>query len=292
VNRVLGRQIKDYLKGFIRPRDLVSVPAVVDKPEGSRVLVLSPHFDDDVFGCGGTLYKHVLAQDSVAVVYLTDGREGDPSVPDKRLVEETRKEEARRATAILGIDRLIFLDQPDGRLRPTARLIDRLAEIVSSEQPDLIYLPSFLENHIDHFEVSRILLALAAKIRLECNVCAYEAWTPLLPNIVVDITDVIEKKKEAAQQYVSQLKQVDYLNAVVGLNRYRSVYVMRGRGYAEAFLFASFKRYVRLMKRLGLGRPRYFFDRKHKEILKEMVGLIKRGKRQDWSQGAPRAEAP
>ncbi len=278
MNRVLGRQIKDYLKSFIRPRDLVTIPRVVDKPEGSRILVLSPHFDDDVLACGGTLYKHVLANDSVAVVYLTDGREGDPSVADKKLVEETRKAEARRATAILGIERLIFLDQPDSRLRPTPSLIDRLAEIVSEERPDLIYVPSFLENHIDHFEVSRILLALASKIRLECNVCAYEAWTPLLPNIVVDITEVMEKKKEAAQQYVSQLKQVDYLNAMLGLNRYRSVYVMQGRGYAEAFFFASSHEYVGLMKRLGLGRQRYFFDRKLKERLRKIAALARPGR--------------
>ena len=63
----LVQQLKDYVKTFIRPDNLIVYPELVDKPAGSRVVVFSPHFDDDVIGCGGTLLKHVLAGDSVHI---------------------------------------------------------------------------------------------------------------------------------------------------------------------------------------------------------------------------------
>lgn len=292
MERILKLQIRDYVKTFFRPLNLMSVPEVVARPPGNNVLVLSPHLDDEVFGCGGTLYKHTTSGNKVAVVYFTDGREGDPSEKDKTLVERVRKEEARRATRLLGIDDLTFLDEPESRLCPTPKLVSRLAEILSRIKPDLIYLPSFLENHVDHFELNRLLLFAASEVRLRCNVCAFELWTPIIPNLIVDITEVMAKKKEAAEQYQSQIKQVDYVGVMLGIGRYRSVSVMQGRGYAEAFLFASFEEYVGLMKRLGVGRPRYFFDRKHKEFLKKMVGLVKWGNPQDRNQGAPKTEAP
>ena len=51
----------------------------------SRVLVVSPHPDDEAIGCGGTLCKHVLAGDSTRIVFLTSGEQGGHGRP----VEET-----------------------------------------------------------------------------------------------------------------------------------------------------------------------------------------------------------
>ena len=164
VDRLLFLQLKDYVKSFLRPRDLICRPQVVDKPEGKRALVLSPHFDDDVIGCGGTLHKHILSGDEVTVIYFTDGRKGDPDFEDKRTLEMIRKEEARRATGILGIDDLIFLDEPETRLKANRGLLKILSEIFDRLTPDLVYLPSFLENHIDHLELNRIFFRLLRQL--------------------------------------------------------------------------------------------------------------------------------
>ena len=45
----------------------------VRKIEGTRILVLAPHPDDEVFGCAGAIMRHVAAGDSVRVAVVTDG---------------------------------------------------------------------------------------------------------------------------------------------------------------------------------------------------------------------------
>ena len=259
-DRMIFLQIKDYVKSFLRPNNLIYRPKVVDKPEGKKILVLSPHFDDDVIGCGGTLHKHILSGDEVTVIYFTDGREGDPDNPDKNLVETIRKEEARRATGILGIKNLIFLDEPDTQLKANKKLLRTLAEIFDKLRPDLVYLPSFVENHIDHLELNRIFFRLVKQLNREFNVCAYEAWTPVPPNIIVDIGQVISKKEQALKEYKSQIKQVDYVNTTLALNRYRSVMNLQGRSYAEAFFFTTCKEYVDLMEELRLDKKIFIND--------------------------------
>src|SRR5205807_1547507 len=91
----------------------------------SRVLVISPHPDDEAIGCGGTLRQHVLQGDTVRVVFLTSGENGGHGMPP----EETgriREEEARAAAEILGISEVEFWREPDGAVRVTSRLTDRL----------------------------------------------------------------------------------------------------------------------------------------------------------------------
>ncbi len=250
LNRILSRQIKDYIKTFLRPTNLIFTLKVVDKPEGDNILVLSPHFDDDVIGCGGTLSKHILGGDKVTIVYLTDGRAGDPSFEDKALLEKTRKQEAIAATKILGIDNLIFLDEPETKLTSNKNLIYKLSEIFNQIKPNLVYIPWFLDNHIDHLELNRIFLNL--DIKFNFNICAYEVWTPLIPNIIVDIGDVISKKEEALKKYQTQIKQVDYLTTTLALNKYRTITNLKGRSYAEGFLYLLVKDYVNLMKQVNL----------------------------------------
>ena len=68
--------------------------------EGPRVLVLSPHPDDDVFGCGGTLIRHVAMGHEVHIVYLCRGDKGISGLPLDQ-VAQIRKEEATLAASIM-----------------------------------------------------------------------------------------------------------------------------------------------------------------------------------------------
>jgi LmbE family N-acetylglucosaminyl deacetylase len=115
-------------------RDLA--PVVADPPAQRRIVVLAPHMDDEVFGCGGTLARAAAAGSEVRVVFLTDGARGyDPAraaslTESQRLSFErelviTRKDEARKAGALLGFAEPVFLDVPDGGSAPVADALQR-----------------------------------------------------------------------------------------------------------------------------------------------------------------------
>ena len=100
--------------GSTKPPD---PPVVLAAPPRGRVLVVAPHPDDEALGCGGALIQHRKQGDRVKVVFVTDGAAGGKLGHYAGLnYRELRRDEARRAGAILGVDELVFWEYPDGRL--------------------------------------------------------------------------------------------------------------------------------------------------------------------------------
>ena len=57
----------------------------------------------------------------------------------------------------------------------------------------------------------------------------------MIPDVVLDITAAFEAKRKAMQAHRSQIQYVHYDHCMLGLNAYRSLVHLRGRGYGEAF---------------------------------------------------------
>lgn len=227
------------------------------------MLVLAPHMDDETLGCGGSLHRHVLAGESVTIAYMTDGRKGDPelnarSLPsfERERLEEAlaavRREEARRATALLGVRDLRFLNNRDQELSVTPETRRQVRELIEDLAPDLVYLPFPTDHHPDHRATNRIFLSALAACRdidpPRC--CGYEVWAPIEPNCVVDITSVADTKQRALAQFRSQMANIDYTRCIMGLHAYRSMVHLRGRGFAEAFVLLPAEEYRRVASRL------------------------------------------
>ena len=232
--------------------------AALYEPGGGKVVVLAPHMDDETLGCGGTIARHVQAGAEVTVIFLTDGRHGGASCAgmteserDRRQEEiiDIRKQEAQCAGRILGVRSLLFLDARDGRLGVDKRVPDLLRDFLEREQPHCVYLPSFLEQHPDHRASNSALLAAVAGTVLEFECRGYEVWTPLFPNCVVNIDVTVEVKKRALACYQSQLIQMDYLHAAIGLNAHRSLALGGKAGrFAEAFHALPLADYMQLYR--------------------------------------------
>ena len=116
--------------------------------------------------------------------------------------------------------------------------------MIEDFSPNLIYLPSFVDNNRDHFNTN---LLLKASVMKGVKVAAYEVWTPFVPNRLIDISPYIKRKIKAIHAHKSQLQQLDYLNAILGLNQYRAkMYSKKKMDYAEAFLFMDIEDYFAL----------------------------------------------
>ncbi len=250
---------RPYLQsyGLLRTSKVFSNSALVWEPGAERVTVIAPHMDDETIGCGGAIARHVKAGGTVSVVFLTDGRHAGSrkreSLPDEvrrreeiKLVE-TRKQEAGRALGKLGVSSVTFLDVEDGTLGADKSAAGRLREVLQAQRPEVVYLPCYVEQHPDHFAANRVLLDAVRDSALKFQCMAFEVWTPLFPNCLVKIDDVVELKASALSEYKSQLADQDYLHSALALNAYRSAGFAEHYGrYAEAYLAMPVDDYRRM----------------------------------------------
>jgi len=223
----------------------------VDRLPGHRIVVLAPHPDDDVIGCGGTIHKHCMTGDHVAVIYMTDGAcGGDWSAPPSEELAAARRKEAEEAAGILGVKDLAFFGEPDGKLASGPEVVSSLLDKIGRIAADCLLLPAFLDGHPDHEATNRVFADAAPHLKKDMTVWAYEVWSPLNPNRIVDITPLRDIKERAIRKHASQMKRIDYVETTIGLNRFRSMAVSAGRGFCEAFFATDAQRYAALVKKV------------------------------------------
>jgi LmbE family N-acetylglucosaminyl deacetylase len=221
--------------------------ATMLKPGAESVLVLAPHMDDEVLGCGGTLAAHADAKAPICAVYLTDGRYGaGPDTAPQAGLTARRRAEAQRAGELLGIGRQVFIDGAGHRLDLDGAAAARLREVLAEVRPDVVYLPSFLERHTDHRATGDLLARAVDGLRLEFECRSYEVWTPLVPNRVVDIDATLARKRAALECYSSQLEHTDFTHFIFGLNAYRSSLTGGACRHAEGFLCGSLAEHLEM----------------------------------------------
>lgn len=225
---------------------------IIDKFEFKNVLILAPHPDDDALGMGGTIKKMTTRGIKVVVAYLCDGAAGLPIGNPKKRSDELvvkRKAETAEAAKILGITQTFFFGYPDGKLAASNSAIMAIKDLIEKGKPDIIFLPSFLDNHSDHRLTNDIFINAATSVlKADFPVWGYEVWTPTFANRIIDITLYIKTKKEAILAHKSQIESRGYDKAMEGLNQYRAE-INSLDGYAEGFFAAPLGVYKELYRK-------------------------------------------
>jgi len=229
------------------PREETLIPYQSSELTGARILVLAAHPDDESFGAGGTLALSAGKAEAIRVWIATDGT-GQEGVPPEgaREYAARRREEAIAAVAALGLEEPRFAGLADRSLSglDSSRVLETaIREELAEFRPDLVFCPSPAEIHPDHRALARALFEEVASSRpgdpdhdrfRMMRIAFYELSHPILPNVLVDVAPVAEKKDEALACYVSQQAVRDYAGAIRGLNAYRRL-TLSGRGPVEAF---------------------------------------------------------
>jgi len=201
----------------------------------AKILVVAPHPDDEVLGCGGTIRRLASAGDRVTVAIATKGTPLFPAAQVRQV-----RAEARKANRLLGVEKLLFLDLPVTTLHliPEHKLNAVFAELVQSVKPDLCFIPFPGDRHQDHREVfDAMMVAMRADGRRHRvgRIACYETvsethWAvagmePVFePNWFVDIGGSLEVKLAAMRAYGSQLAAgvpARSLEAIEALARFR-----------------------------------------------------------------------
>lgn len=211
-------------------------------------MVLAPHMDDEVIGAGGTLALHKQVGSDVGIVFTTDSG-GQRSTSGQPPIREIRQAEARQVADRFGYEIIDVLPHPDGMLsHHEAALGKDLAGLIASWKPDEIFVPFPADHHRDH-QATAAALAMAIEARgYGGMIWCYEIWSTLWPNVEVDITEVVDIKREAIELYASQVSGMSYAESALGLNRYRGLKVRVP--FAEGFYVANSADYLRLAEML------------------------------------------
>jgi len=243
------RRILEFWKGQATCFPLLHSSQSWSFEPGKTILSLSPHSDDDVIGWGGWLHMNHLEGNRIVSVCLTDGGGGGGTLyPDREELVRHRKQEFRKAAQLIGTTEVLFWDEPDGQLKPSRNLVNRLRALIDKVGPDIIVLPSFLDAHWDHQATGELLArALCGKSYGSVICFQGEIWTPLpFFNVHTVIDPVLELKRRAIQSFSTQLRQADFLEAAIGLARYRAVFAHAEGRHVECFLAAPSDEYVKL----------------------------------------------
>lgn len=207
-------------------------------PSVRKVLVFAPHPDDEVFGCGGALALLREQQVPITVIIVTNGAAGGAD-PAGTLVE-VRAEESRTAARLLGLSDPVFWGCPDRSLAYGEQLIERLAELIRSEDTDLVLFPSPTELHPDHQALAFAGIEALRRLGGTLRAAFYEVNLPLPnPNLLIDISQVADRKMAAMRCFTSQLKEQPYDSRIEGLNRFRAYFLGPSVHSAEAFQLAD-----------------------------------------------------
>ncbi|MEJ1157410.1 PIG-L deacetylase family protein [Prosthecomicrobium sp. N25] len=213
-----------------------------------RTLVIAPHPDDEILGCGGTMARLAEAGLPVYVAVVTEGRA--PAFPPEQVARV--KAEAARAHAHLGVRETLWLGQPAAQLseHPHAALNAAIRKAVLDVAPDTLLIPHLGDIHIDHQLVflSSLVAARPHQAEYPPRILAYETmsetnWNapyltpPFVPNVFVDIGAQLGRKLEAMALFESQVKQPPHERSVETL---RALATLRGatvhRTAAEGFV--------------------------------------------------------
>jgi LmbE family N-acetylglucosaminyl deacetylase/glycosyltransferase involved in cell wall biosynthesis len=208
-------------------------PGWTERVRAESVLVLAPHYDDELLGCGGLLAQLARAGAAVRVLFLTDGGGGAEAVADREAYRRRRREEASRVCEILKLAGCDHLGLPDGALdRHLDEAGHGIRRALLTQRPDLLLAPSPLEASRDHRAAFAALHRTLAPVRdggadaealRGLRILVYEVNHPGYPDLLVDVSGEAETLNAARDAYASQEERHPYWNAALGLRRFRTL---------------------------------------------------------------------
>lgn len=146
--------------------------------EARRVLILAPHPDDETVACGIAAARAASAGARVFILYLTTGVPEVAALwPWRRsshaALVRGRRDEARQAAALLGLEPLRFRDLPTRRLRyDLAAAAADIAAAIADTAAEALWVPAFEGAHQDHDAAN----ALAATFHSRLPVTEFAAY--------------------------------------------------------------------------------------------------------------------
>ncbi|TAJ51928.1 MAG: bacillithiol biosynthesis deacetylase BshB1 [Chitinophagaceae bacterium] len=219
------------------------------------ILAFGVHPDDVELGCSGTLLAALAEGKKVGIIDLTRGELGT------RGTIETRKEEATKAAAILGVQVRENLGMADGFFKNDETNQRKVITAIRKYRPEIILANAFEDRHPDHGRSAKLVADAAflsglRKIETMEEGQLQDIWKPsyvfhyiqdrfIQPSFVVDISAYMDQKMESVLAYSTQFfnpglnEPQTYISSSQFLETVKARALMMGKrigvAYAEGF---------------------------------------------------------
>ena len=202
--------------------------------QANRIMVIAAHPADPIERTSGTVAKHLSQGDEAMMVSLTTGvvthafnhfpATGEDKLADIEKIKEMKRQEFARATEVLGVKGVV-LDLLESPLLFGLDEYVTVVELIREFRPNCVLCPHPVEyGRQDHMDCGRIVVAAVDYARAEgfpsplaphtvANIFMFYyqdfrseqlMGSPRhAPEVIVDITSVIDKKREAMMAYAS-----------------------------------------------------------------------------------------
>ena len=194
-----------------------------------RILVVAPHPDDEILGCGGTLLRHIDEGDGVAWMICTKPPE------DMQWTKEfldQRKNDILAVSKSMNFIKTYELNFPATKLDqiPMGDIISKMSNFFYEYKPNYVYTPHRGDVHSDHkvlfdcvnscskwFRYPSIekILAYETPSETEFN---YKSNHIFHPNTFINISSYLEKKLEVMSIYKTELGDFPFPRSLETLN--------------------------------------------------------------------------
>jgi N-acetylglucosamine malate deacetylase 1 len=216
-------------------------PLKLENPDAKRILVIAPHPDDDVLGAGGTLIKAKEIGADIHVVYVTNG------LAEK---EELIREETLSVCDQLGTTPHFLNCKARTIPDEDPEVNKQLYDLILKVDPEVIFISFMLDDHDDHRRVNQLLMAaLKGQAKQKAEIWAYQIYSSIIPNVVVDITDQVEQKRQLINTWKSVGKLGDLAHYILGINASNCRYMQtEATVWGETFFVVPLDEYLDLCK--------------------------------------------
>ncbi len=178
------------------------------------ILAFGAHPDDVEISAGGTVAKHISLGYKVGIVDLTRGELGT------RGTAEIRDAEAAAAAKILGVEVRENLNMPDGFFTNSKENQLKIIAVLRKYQPEIVICNAVSDRHPDHGKGSQVVIDACFYSGLKMieskeaglsqlpwrpkTIYHYIQFYTMKPDLVVDVSDFMDKKMESLYAYKSQ----------------------------------------------------------------------------------------
>ncbi len=204
-----------------------------------KILVITPHPDDEVIAMGGTI-KKLSKTNHIELLVISEGATSQYS--DKKMIK-VRHDACLRSSKLLGIRNVTFLNFPDMQLDTISHieLNKSIEKFMSKFKPKVVYTSPNHDLNLDHQKVFESTLVATRPISSSVKkLFTYElpgfTKTPYNPNTFVDVSKSFEIKIKAFKFYKSEINPFPHPRSTKSLENlavYRGI--QSGLKKAEAF---------------------------------------------------------